>query len=123
MSPTGPLRSMLFRYRRRKHMSLDGTVPGLEPVRCRRQYDATRAPVFTGGGTPHADGGYLGGRLPEDFEPHPGFMADTAPCYESPEDGRRNPGSRARYGQSGGVLVQLRPKSIAKVAKSLRSTV
>lgn len=69
MSLSGPLRDEFFRYRKRKQISLDGSVGGLEHHRLRGEYAA-------------ADIGPWG-LPPQAYEPHPGLAQFPESEYEA----------------------------------------
>lgn len=73
------LRDQLFRYRKRKKLSLDGSVAGLDSF---LHPGTSHGVSFQPGMTSPAPQDYLG-RLPEAYNPHPGFADFDSPEYES----------------------------------------
>lgn len=83
MSHLPPLRNELSMHRKRKQISIDGTVAGIDFNRARGDY--AELPVnFGRPGSAPAD--YLG-PMPQDYRPHPGFTDSSRPEYEQYEWG------------------------------------
>ena len=81
MSYLRPLRDELLRHRKRKQISLDGSVPGVESGR--PQGDYVTADLGPWGLLPRA---YVG-PSPQDYEPHPGFAQVPDAEYETYDPG------------------------------------
>lgn len=80
MGSLGPLRSSLFQYRKRKQLSLDGTVGGVQPNRYRAGLGSAspgRANVRRGGVAPRD---YMSFH-PDAYEPHPGEAVSPDALY------------------------------------------
>ena len=80
MGSLGPLRSSLFQYRKRKRISLDGTVGGVQPNRYRAGLGSAfpgRANVRGGGVAPRD---YMSFH-PDAYEPHPGEVVSSDALY------------------------------------------
>jgi hypothetical protein len=77
MSFLAPLRASLFRYRKRKQISLDGTVAGLDPQHYRRsQQYAEPSPISSPQGrSPRAD----------EYDPVHSMGYPASPHYEQPD--------------------------------------
>lgn len=92
MTLPGPLRSELLRYRKRKHLSLDGSIPGA--IYARRGGAPPNVPL-----PPAATGQLYEQPLPADYAPHAGHMHFSGPMYDPP-DFLQGPGPSAspRFG-------------------------
>jgi hypothetical protein len=77
MSLSKPLRDESFRYRKRKQISLDGSVPGIDSSRPRGDYVSADLGPW---GLPPRE--YVG-PLPQEYEPHPGFAQFPETDYET----------------------------------------
>jgi hypothetical protein len=97
MALPGPLRSELLRYRKRKHLSLDGGIPGA--MYARRGGTPPSVPL-----PPAATGQLYEQPLPGEYVPQAGHMHLSGPRYDPPDfiQGSGPPPSPQLGGFSGG---------------------
>ncbi|MBN1489086.1 MAG: hypothetical protein JXA69_04145 [Phycisphaerae bacterium] len=81
MSLPRSLRQEFLKHRKRKQISLDGTVAGIEPARYRGGYEYAGQQLPQQVAPSQADD-YLG-RLADQYEPHPGWMEVPQPEYDA----------------------------------------
>ena len=74
----------VYRYRKRKKISIDGTMSGLGYSRSRRGINTSVDIGPLGSAAPND--GYLDAHHPQKYEPHPGFMDDQSPAYDKPPE-------------------------------------